>query len=63
MSNCVTIGWWSVLTGHEVSSVLQLITASRRPLLQNTLLTLVWFPVLWECSVGMYAGKAIFMLC
>jgi hypothetical protein len=43
--------------------VVHLIIASSRLLVQNTLSTLVWLPVLCDQRVGMYAGRAIFMLC
>ena len=63
MSIHVTMGQWSIFTGRDSSSVLHLTIAFSRPALQKTLSTLVWFPVLWACSVGVYAGRAIFILC
>src|ERR1700735_233043 len=62
MSMSMLIGKWSVVAGLESLSVLHMIIASRRFSSQNTLSTLVRFPVLWAQRVGIQGGKAIFML-
>ena len=59
MSIMVWIGMWSVPGPHRRGQVSHFVIDSSRLSVQNTLSTLVQFPVTMDCSVGSFLGSVL----